>query len=513
MVKKSLAFIITDIFLVALVFGILIWIKPGTFRYYIPTYKEPFILFLSFWFTVSIFSRKYEIFIKRKLRDMVRPVLLANFIILSVIAIGFYGFAYYSYSRLIVFGTILFSTLLELFILYIYYNNLHRSRDTAYYEQEKVPQAEAFGQQKAEGTPESLLRDESPLVELSEQHRELIISEAGKEAFDFLANHFRAGFQPALVLSTTAKFNVDNQPDNFFRSIINLEKINDIKRVNKFFESVNGKLPMGGYFIDCVETNEIKKSRILKKYPVLLNYFIYFWYYIFRRLIPKLPLLKQIYFLITNGWDRSLSKAETFGRLYCCGFELADSRQIGGLLYFVARKVKLPCFDPNPTYGLLIRLKRIGKKGKPITVYKFRTMHPYAEYIQDYVFRQNDLREGGKFRNDFRVTTTGRILRKFWLDELPMLFSWIKGDIKLFGVRPLSRHYFELYSEEVKEKRIRVKPGLVPPFYADMPKTLDEIMASEMDYLDQYFRHPLTTDLSYFFKALYNIIFKRARSN
>ena len=124
----------------------------------------------------------------------------------------------------------------------------------------------------------------------------------------------------------------------------------------------------------------------------------------------------------------------------------------------------------------------------------------------------NDLQEGGKFADDFRITTEGKIFRKFWLDELPMVYNLLKGDMKIFGVRPLSSHYFNLYSEELKNKRIKHKPGLIPPFYADMPKTLEEIQESELRYLESYQKRPLRTQLRYFRKATYNILFKRARS-
>jgi hypothetical protein len=53
----------------------------------------------------------------------------------------------------------------------------------------------------------------------------------------------------------------------------------------------------------------------------------------------------------------------------------------------------------------------------------------------------------------------------------------------------------------------------VPPFYADLPKTLEEIMDSEMRYLEAYEKKPFITDVKYFFRAFYNIIFKRALSN
>ncbi len=91
-------------------------------------------------------------------------------------------------------------------------------------------------------------------------------------------------------------------------------------------------------------------------------------------------------------------------------------------------------------------------------------MHPpYSEYIQQFVYEKNRLEKGGKFKDDFRVTTLGKFLRKFWLDELPMLINVLKGDIKIVGVRPLSSHYYNLYSEELKQYRIKFKPGLIPP--------------------------------------------------
>jgi lipopolysaccharide/colanic/teichoic acid biosynthesis glycosyltransferase len=161
---------------------------------------------------------------------------------------------------------------------------------------------------------------------------------------------------------------------------------------------------------------------------------------------------------------------------------------------------------------MFIRLNRIGKHGKMIKVLKMRTMHPYSEYLQDYVFDKNKLEEGGKFANDFRVTTLGRFMRRFWLDEFPMFYNLLKGDIKLVGVRPLSPQYFSLYTRELQQHRIRFKPGMIPPYYADLPKTFEEIMESEKKYLDAYERRPIRTDIRYFFKATYNILFKKVRS-
>jgi lipopolysaccharide/colanic/teichoic acid biosynthesis glycosyltransferase len=157
-------------------------------------------------------------------------------------------------------------------------------------------------------------------------------------------------------------------------------------------------------------------------------------------------------------------------------------------------------------------MRRIGKDGKIIYVYKLRTMHPYSEFIQDFVYRQNQLEEGGKFKDDFRIPGWGKIIRRLWIDELPMLFNWIKGDLKLVGVRPISNQYMSLYSKEHQELRKKFKPGLVPPFYADLPKTIEEIEKSERIYLEAYKKNPFRTDINYFLRALGNIVLKRKRS-
>ena len=128
------------------------------------------------------------------------------------------------------------------------------------------------------------------------------------------------------------------------------------------------------------------------------------------------------------------------------------------------------------------------------------------------MFEQNNLQNGGKLKEDFRVTGWGRIFRQLWIDELPMLYNWLKGEMKLVGVRPLSSHYFSLYPEDMQELRTTVKPGLVPPFYADMPDTFEEIVESERRYINAYHDKPIRTDIRYFFKAMYNIVIKRERS-
>ena len=93
-----------------------------------------------------------------------------------------------------------------------------------------------------------------------------------------------------------------------------------------------------------------------------------------------------------------------------------------------------------------------------------------------------------------------------------MLINLVKGDLKLVGVRPLSVEKFKTYPVEIQDLRTKFKPGLVPPFYADMPNNFKELVESEANYLNQYSENPILTDLKYFYKAFVNILFKGARS-
>ena len=312
-----------------------------------------------------------------------------------------------------------------------------------------------------------------------------------------------------LLLNTLTQFNIINKKTH--DNIVNLYPVNKYKNINKFFESVNSRLPKGGMFINKVEVYTNRKKRILKKFLYPINYLIYFIDVFIHRVWPKIPFINKLYFKITTS-DRIMSKTETFGRLYSCGFEIINEQVIGDYTFFVAKKVKKPYYPNHPTYGPIVRLKRVGKDGRIFNVYKLRTMYPYSEYLQEYIYKKNNIDKSGKFSDDFRVTAEGKFFRRYWIDELPMLINLIKGDMKLIGVRPLSQHYFSLYTDELKKMRTEFKPGIIPPYYADLPQSFDEIMESEKKYLISYKRNPIITDIKYFFICMKNIFINKARS-
>ena len=339
------------------------------------------------------------------------------------------------------------------------------------------------------------------------------INNVPQELSEFISANIDSSPGQTKIVEVQSRFEIEEIKDKETLNIVNLKRINDIRHLNKFFETVNTVLPYDGVYIGCVETIELRKERIYRKFTPFVARHFYFLDFIYKRILPKWKPTRKIYFALSEGRNRVLSKSETFGRLISCGFKILSYKEIGSNLYFAAKNISGPAYDEHPSYGLIVKLNRIGQNGKPISVYKIRTMHPYAEYVQEYVFNQNNIKEGGKFNKDFRITSWGRFLRKLWIDELPMIYNFIKGDLKLVGVRPLSSHYLSLYTEEHKKKRLKFKPGLVPPYYADMPKTLPEIMESESRYLDLYSKNPVRTDVIYLWLIFKNIVLKRQRSS
>lgn len=505
MKKRTIVITVIDILIVFIAFLLAAFFKTGKEKALFNYYWVPFLIFEVVWIGSSMIFGKYNPSKASNRTDYVMSIVKSNlFILFSITFVIF--FATLSYSRLIIVLTVAFATVIEGVIssLFIHNKDLNRGMDDL----DKYSEIPKFHKDLELSFDKEEARDP---VRLNQIH-DLIRGEVGDSALSFIDEHAFLASDKTMTVATTTKFNIAKLPLPEYTYLVNLKKINDILRINKFFEEVNKKLPIGGLYINQVETYSLRKSRILKKFPMGINWAFYTFDYLVKRVMPKVWGTKKIYFIVTNGRNRVMSKAETFGRLYSCGFEVIDEKMINGALYFIARKSSEPVFDSNPTYGPLIKLRRFGKKGKKIGVYKMRTMHPYSEYLQEYVYQRSQLQDGGKFADDFRITSLGSFMRKFWLDELPMFINVFKGEMKIVGVRPLSSHYFNLYSDELKERRIKYKPGLVPPFYVDMPITLDEIMASEMKYLEAYEAHPFRTDVSYFFKAFYNILIKKARS-
>jgi len=348
---------------------------------------------------------------------------------------------------------------------------------------------------------------------ITSKNRKKILNEVGLKAYNFFNRHVDDITSIKNLVIPKGKILSGYSNFNEVRNIILLNKVNNFRQINKQFEEVNCKLPLDGILMGSFETFNCRpKARFIDNISVLRQLYCGF-DFIFNRVFPKLPHLKKLYFFITKGKNRSLSKAEVLGRLVSCGFEIMEYESIDDLNYFAAKKVKEPSYDMNPSYGPLFKMKRVGKNGKIIGVYKLRTMHPYSEYLQDYVLKLNGYAETGKPANDFRLVPWGKFLRRYWLDELPQLINVIKGELKLVGARPVSQVYFRNIPKEIQDLRLKQKPGCIPPYVAlNRKSSVKSVLQSEKEYLEEKRNNPYFTDTKYFFKAIFNIVFMNKRS-
>jgi lipopolysaccharide/colanic/teichoic acid biosynthesis glycosyltransferase len=130
----------------------------------------------------------------------------------------------------------------------------------------------------------------------------------------------------------------------------------------------------------------------------------------------------------------------------------------------------------------------VGIGGRPIRSYKFRTMVEAAETMEANLRRQghNEMKSVYfKARHDPRVTPIGRILRRFSLDEIPSLWSVLKGDMSLVGPRPVRMAEVQ-YLRDWHNERFAVRPGLTSPWVIcgkEKISDFDEIAALDIEYI------------------------------
>jgi lipopolysaccharide/colanic/teichoic acid biosynthesis glycosyltransferase len=131
----------------------------------------------------------------------------------------------------------------------------------------------------------------------------------------------------------------------------------------------------------------------------------------------------------------------------------------------------------------------VGLGGRPFTGHKFRTMVRDADRMKAALAAQNEMK-GPVFKigNDPRVTPLGRILRKLSLDELPQLWSVLKGDMSLVGPRPPLQSEWPHF-EEWQRRKLSVKPGMTCLWQIrgrNEINDFDEWVRLDLEYIDNW---------------------------
>lgn len=156
--------------------------------------------------------------------------------------------------------------------------------------------------------------------------------------------------------------------------------------------------------------------------------------------------------------------------------------------------------------GAFFKQTRIGKDGKPFTMYKFRSMVSNAEEILEGLLEHNEV-QGAMFKmkEDPRVTKVGRFIRKTSIDELPQLWNVLRGEMSLVGPRPPLPREVEQYTRYDRQ-RLQVTPGCTGLWQVSGRNSLS---FQEMVELDLYYIHhrSLWLDLKLILRTVRVIVF------
>jgi Undecaprenyl-phosphate galactose phosphotransferase WbaP len=268
----------------------------------------------------------------------------------------------------------------------------------------------------------------------------------GKLFVDRLLNSIKSGYLPVLIL--------DDNPDG----------PNDYRGIPIIHDTTVGPEIVKRYKIKMAIVAMPKlESRRLKQ---LMNYSVSSFRY--NVLVPDFFNITNI-MMAVRDFDGILGfvtshKFKMFWNVIIKRFMDLAIVVIGGIiilpfLLFIALLVKLSS-PGKALYGH----KRIGKNGKYFTAYKFRSMVEKSdEVLQKLLETDPEIRTewetNFKLRNDPRITTIGRFLRRTSFDEFPQLINILKGEMSLVGPRPITDAEVAKYGEDYN-RIFSVKPGL-----------------------------------------------------
>jgi lipopolysaccharide/colanic/teichoic acid biosynthesis glycosyltransferase len=141
--------------------------------------------------------------------------------------------------------------------------------------------------------------------------------------------------------------------------------------------------------------------------------------------------------------------------------------------------VSIPLTSPGP---VIYAQSRIGKGGRPFTMFKFRSMDRDAHDLRHLHAHRNRHTTGPVFKvpDDPRVTSVGRVIRRLSLDELPQLMNVLRGDMSLVGPRPALPEEFAVCSADVRQRTL-VAPGLTCIWQVSGRSDVDFLRWVDMD--------------------------------
>jgi lipopolysaccharide/colanic/teichoic acid biosynthesis glycosyltransferase len=169
---------------------------------------------------------------------------------------------------------------------------------------------------------------------------------------------------------------------------------------------------------------------------------------------------------------------------------------------FLALSLLVKFTSPGP---ILYCWRVVGKGGHPFVSYKFRSMVVNADELKAELEAQNEMK-GPVFKltHDPRITSVGMWMRRYSLDELPQLYSVLKGDMSLVGPRPPLVTEYSRFSDYQKQK-LAVKPGITCLWQVsgrNKVRDFDAWVGLDLEYVQNW---SLTLDFKILFKTVHEV--------
>jgi lipopolysaccharide/colanic/teichoic acid biosynthesis glycosyltransferase len=160
----------------------------------------------------------------------------------------------------------------------------------------------------------------------------------------------------------------------------------------------------------------------------------------------------------------------------------------------------------NKSAPIVYASKRVGKNGKEFNCLKFRTMVPDADEKKKKLLKKNQ-RKGGvlfKMEDDPRITSLGKVLRKWSLDELPQLWNVVQGHMSLIGPRPHLPEEVRKYAKD-DLRVLSIRPGITG--FAQINGRSSLSFKEEMNYELFYLKNwSFKLDIIIFLKSLWVVV-------
>lgn len=268
-------------------------------------------------------------------------------------------------------------------------------------------------------------------------------------AVDRLIRHPELGYKPAVIINSSIK----KQGESVYYDIPEFPPTNEIHDVLR-------KLKVKVAII--IETKEGNLSDNHELYTSIMQQYRY---------IISIPYNQDIRSVYTSVRDINGIIGYSTTQYLTKPGELFLKRMTDILLLLVAAvptllvtliiSIAIKVSSPGPVfYGH----KRVGKNGKEITVWKFRSMVTNSQEILEKILAEDPVRRAEwekdrKFKDDPRITKIGKFLRSSSLDELPQLWNILKGDMSFVGPRPVTTPELEKYGKQA-DFILSVQPGL-----------------------------------------------------